>query len=231
MSQVKQALADRDARLSSYHVVGETMDGAEQVKHAFFFRSPNKMRAVLSRPPAFEWSFDGTRLYRLQSAERMFSTYELKLPQDKAAIFLHSTFSPFVLEGFRTPLMPMKGVTATKVAHPRGPEAVELTLEPGEGVKVTYVLRWPGADFLERRSEADAGTSELKVDEDQCDEKLKLCVPKRAGEYFNGKRLLDIRLTTVELNVDLPVEMFAPAVPEGWATETRQVVEEQSGAP
>ena len=226
-SQVKQTLADRDARLTSYHLAGETTEGAEHARHEFFFRSPNKMRAALRGPLQLEWSFDGARVYGLAGPSKTFTTYELKLPPDQAAALLHSKFSPFVLEGFRTPLMPMKAVTATLRPHPRGPQAVELKVEPGDGVTVTYVLRWPGADFLERRGEADAGTSELKVEAEQCDEKLKLCVPTLAAEYFDGKRLLTIRLTTVELNVDIGAEEFTPQVPAGWTTEVKRVVEEQ----
>jgi outer membrane lipoprotein-sorting protein len=226
LSQVKQALADRDARLGSYHLVAETTEGEEHVTHGFFFRSPNKMRAVVSSAPQFEWSFDGKRLYRLHPGTKSFETFELKLPQEKAAMYLHHLFSAFVLEGFRTPLMPMKGVTATLVSHPKGPQAVELKLEPGEGVSVTYVLRWPSADFLERRGQSDAGTSALKIEDEHCDDTLKLCVPKRAEEYVDGKRVLTIQLTAVELNVEVPADDFAPQVPPGWTAQTRQVVDE-----
>ncbi len=230
MSEVRATLADRDARLSSYHGVAQTTQGADEVSHEFFFRSPNKMRAVMRTAPGFEWSFDGARLYQLLNETKSFTAFELKLPADKAAIFLHSTFAPFVLEGFRAPLMPLKGVTATRVTHPRGPEAVELRLEPGEGVSVTYVLRWPSADFLERRSRTSVGTSALKVTEEHCEEKLKLCVPKGATQYVDEQAVATIRLTAVELNVDLPAEAFSPGAPSGWTSQSRQLVEGGSAA-
>ena len=226
LSQVKQALADRDARLRSYHLVAVTKEGEAQATHAFFFRSPNQLRAVVAAPTPLEWSFDGTRLYQLQSEAKTFSTFELKLPPAKASIFLHSTFSPFVPEGFRAPLMPAKGVSATRVTHPMGPEAVELKLSPGEGVTVTWVLRWPTADFLERRTQAGAGTGELKVEAEHCDAALKLCVPRRAAQFVDGQRQVTTELTTLELNLELPAEAFTPAVPAGWTRETRQVVED-----
>ena len=222
LSQVKQALAERDARLGSYHLAGVTTEGAEQVTYEFFFRGPNKMRAAMLTPQRFAWSFDGQRLVRAIDATKKFETFELKLPDDKAKLFLHATFSPFVLEGFRAPLMPLKGVTAAR----QGPDAVALRLEPGDGVTVTYVLRWPGADFLERRASSDGGTDLLKIEEELCDAALKLCVPRLAVEYVDGQKRVATRLTAIELNVELPADGFAPVAPDGWTRETRSVVEE-----
>jgi outer membrane lipoprotein-sorting protein len=225
VSEVRRALAEREKRLSSYHLVAASKEGEAIATHAFFFRSPNKMRGVVLQPANLEWSYDGQHLYKLEPTEKKFSSFEMKLPAEKAAMFLTTTFAPFVTEGFRTPLMPSKGVTATRVPHPKGPEAVELKVEAGAGVTVTYTLRWPTADFLHRRTEAGGQLSELKVDEELCDEKLRLCVPKVSSEYLDGKLQLTTRLTTIELNAEVPADDFAPAAPEGWARESHQVVE------
>jgi outer membrane lipoprotein-sorting protein len=226
LSEVKQALARRDAKLTSYHFVTLTAEGDKRSAHAFSFRSPNKMRAVTQSPVPFEWTFDGKQLYTLLPATKTFTTHTLNLPADQASIFLHTTFAPFVREGFRTPLMPMKGVTATRVAHPNGPEAVELKLEPGEGVTVTYVLRWPGADFLERRTVGPEGTSVLKVEAEHCEAKLALCVPRSMAELFNGQPRWTKELSEIALNVELPTDDFVPQVPAGWTAQTEQVLPE-----
>ena len=227
ISEVRRTLTERERRLNSYHLAGESKEGDAVATHAFFFRSPNKMRGVVMHPAHLEWSFDGTQLVKLESSQKRFSTFELKLPAEKAAMFLTTTFAPFVTDGFRTPLMPSKGVKATNVKHVQGPDAVELKVELAPQMTVTYVLRWPTADFLGRRTEANGQVSELKMEEELCDKKLKLCVPKVTSEFLDGKLLLTTRLTTIELNVEVPADDFSPRPPEGWAAETHQVVESE----
>lgn len=229
LSAVKQALADRDAMLTGYELKAQVTDGEQRARHTFYFRSPNRMRVVITEPAPLQWVFDGARLHKLEPDAKAFRTYELQVSQQKAATFLHSMFSPFVLEGFRTPLMPMKGVTATEVAHPKGPRAVELRVTPGDGVTVTYVLRWPGADFLERRTQTATGRSELKVEDEQCFDKPKLCVPKRAVEVVDGKLHLTTQVSAIALNPELAADVFAPPVPEGWTLTTQTVVEDPNG--
>ncbi len=226
MGQVKQVLAERDARLSRYHLVAETNEGEQQATHAFFFRSPNHLRAVMLAPVQFEWNFDGKQLRKLDNATKTLTTFEMKLPPTKAAAFLHATFSPFVLEGFRTPLLPAKGVWARRVVHPQAPQAVELRIEPGEGVTVTYVLRWPTGDFIERRSHSSTGSRALTVEDEQCDVRLKLCVPKVVVDSTDAIERARVRLTQIELNLEVPADDFAPALPTGWKGEARQLVEE-----
>ena len=221
---MKQALAERDARLSSYRFEAKTQQGAEQATHAFFFRSPNRLRAHLQTPVELQWSFDGQRLFKLAGAQQTHTTLELKLPKDQAAVFLNATFSPFVREGFRTPLMPSKGVSATRVTHPRASDAVELKVEPGEGVTVTYVLRLPSADFLERRMRSPSAQGRLEVLEEHCDPALKLCVPRKLVEAVDGAALLTVELTALALNEALAAEDFTLPVPEGWVADVRQVV-------
>ena len=69
--------------------------------------------------------------------------------------------------------------------------------------------------------------SELTVEEELCDEKLKLCVPKVTSEALDGKLQLRTRLTTIELNAGVPADDFNPRAPDGWTTETHEVVESE----
>ena len=225
LSEVRQVLAERQRRLSSYHLAGESTEGDAVATHAFFFRAPNKMRGIVIHPAHLEWSWDGEHLSHLEFGAKKFSSFAMKLPADKAAMFLTTTFAPFVNEGFRTPLMPSKGVKATKLKHPKGPDALALEVELGPKLTTTYFLRWPTGDFLGRRTSNDGQLSELTVEEELCDEKLKLCVPKVTSETLDGKVQLRTRLTTIELNVDVPAADFNPRAPDGWSTETHEVVE------
>jgi hypothetical protein len=226
LSEVRRGLTEREQRLTSYHLAGESREGEHVATHAFFFRAPNKMHGVVMHPAHLEWSWDGAHLVKLEFGQKRLSRFELKLPAEKSAMFLTSTFAPFVNEGFRTPLMPSRGVRATKVSHPKGPDAVKLEVEISPQLKLTYVLRWPTGDFLSRRSEGEGHVSELTVEEEACDEKLKLCVPRVTVQTIDGHQELRTRLTTIELNADVPADDFAPPkLPEGWTEETHDVVE------
>ncbi len=225
LSQVRQTLAERQRRLSSYHLAGESKEADAVASHAFFFRAPNKMRGLVLHPAQLEWVWDGAQLARLEPMQKRFSTFPMKLPADKAAMFLTTTFAPFVNEGFRTPLMPGKGVKAVRVKHPHGPEAVELTVELGPQLTLTYLLRWPTGDFLGRRTQNSAQRSELTVEEELCDAALKLCVPRVTSQTLDGKLQLTTRLSTIELNAGVPADDFSPKPPEGWTTEVHEVVE------
>ena len=90
---------------------------------------------------------------------------------------------PFVPEGYRAPLLPQNGVEAKRVSRENAIDAVELTVKPGDGVTVRYVLRLPAGDFLERRTLTDGQERVLLVEREQCDEKLKLCVPTRLVSF------------------------------------------------
>ena len=202
LAEVRQALANRDARLTGFHFDATSTSGAQTLTHSFDFRSPNQMRVVL---PNVERSFDGTSLYEASAGK--VTRYALKLSPAKASMFLHETFAPYVPEGFRTPLMPMKGVTATKNA-----DTVELAVAAGS---VVYRLRWPGADFLSKRT----GNTTLTVDEEHCEKNF--CVPKKLTESIDGVPVVATSLT----NIVLAPQRDA-FVPEGVVRESREVVEE-----
>ena len=219
LSEVRRTLADRERRLNTYHLAGESKEGDAVATHAFFFRAPNKMRGVVMHPAHLEWTWDGAHLAKLEFGSKTFSNFPITLPPEKAAMFLTTTFAPFVSEGFRTPLMPSKGVTATMLK-----DEVELKVVNPQ-LRLTYRLRWPTGDFLGKRTESDGQVSELTVDEEQCDEKLKLCVPKVTSQRLDGKLQLSTRLTRIELNVDVPADDFTPRPPQGWTEETHPVVE------
>lgn len=229
VAEMKKALAERDRRLASYHFVADSKQGDADAHHELFYRSPNKSRGVVTAPEAMTLSFDGARFFRVLDAPKKFEVYELKLPADKAAFFLASTFQPFAPEGFRTPLVPLRGVVAKKVAHPKAPEAVELSVatkdETGADITVTYTLRFPTGDFLGKRSTVGAQVNELLVEAEQCDEALKLCVPTKLTQKTDGQVVGSTSISKVELNPELPNDSFTLTAPEGFATEKHELVE------
>jgi len=230
MPRVKQALAEREKKLSSYRFSAVATQGFATARHAFAFRAPNKMHGVLMEPDRFEWAFDGTTLFQAKPREKKLLLYQLKLPAAKASAFLHQTFAPFVFEGFRTPLLP-SNATAKEVTSERGP-AVEISStldDDGSAVEVKYLLKWPSGDFISKTSVAGKTMSELHVDEEQCDEKLALCVPKKVTQRANGKLVGSTTLSDITLLADLPASDFSLKADDGWTTETHEVVE--TGAP
>ncbi len=207
LSETLTTLTQRQARLNSYHLVVETREGEHTASHHFYFRGPNKFRGDVAQPRPLTLSFDGQRLYKA-SENAPLEAYTLKLDAPEAALFLTNTFNPFVPEGFRTPLLPSKGVEAVKVAHPKGPEAVELSVTAADALVVTYVLRHPSGDLLEKRLKSGANTSRTVVTEEKCDAALKLCVPVAQALEDDGQVIATIRVPTVELNVELPEAGF-----------------------
>lgn len=229
LAEVRKALSERDQRLSSYHLAATSKEGDAVATHELFYRAPNRSRGVVTAPEAMTVSFDGTRLFKLLPAAKKLEVYELKLPVDKASYFLATTFTPFVPEGFRTPLLPMKGLAAKRVTHPKGPEAVALTVstkdEQGGAVEVTYVLRYPTGDFLSKRTSAGGHLAEAVVMEEHCSKAPALCVPKVVQSFEDGKAVHTLTLTTIELNVPLPNDGFSLTAPEGYVTEPHELVE------
>jgi outer membrane lipoprotein-sorting protein len=223
VAQVKRRQLERDAKLNSYHVVVDSTQGEATARHEFYYRAPNRSQGTLWSPEALTLSFDGTRFFKVTPAEKKFETYALKLSKDDAAYFLASTFTPFVPEGYRTLLLPSRGVTARLVTHPKAREAVEVTVSVDE-VTVVWVLRWPSGDVLSKR----VGATEVTVDDEWCDTALGLCVPKRVTQRRNGVVEATTSLTAISLNPQIPNDFFTLVPAEGFHTEQRELVESKS---
>lgn len=226
---VRTRLAERDAKLTRYRLSGTVKDeGQEAVAFTFDYLAPQRMRGTLGPPASRTFAWDGTRLFQQLDGEKQFSTFTSELPPAKLAEFLTRTFSPFTPEGFRAPLL-LRSATARRARHPRAPEAVELVQKlEGEaaGVEMVYVLRWPQLDFLARRTRAPDGTeAEERVEEEHCDEKLGLCVPRRLTRWLAGRQVGETVLGTVELSASLPNDAFTLAAPEGYEVQSRTLVE------
>jgi outer membrane lipoprotein-sorting protein len=224
--QVRAHFAERDAKLRSYRFSGTTRELGQVGAFEFECRAPNKVKGELKAPTHRTFSFDGAKLFDVDHDAKKFTAFELKLPAEKAALVLSQTFSPFAPEGFRVPLLLQKGVEAKRVEHPRAKEAVELSLsakdESGGALSIVYVMRWPSMDFLEKRS----GNAVLRVDDEQCDEKLGLCFPKKLTNVEGGKDVATTELAGIEVNPDIPNDAFTLTPPQGYAAESHQLVEQ-----
>ena len=226
LSEARQRLAARDAALTSYVLEGSAHEGSQTQAFQFAYRAPNKMLGVLGVPATHAWAWDGEHLVeRDDTAHKLFTYRDTLSPEQRAGV-LTQLFSPFAPEGFRAPLLPGQGVSARKAPHPRGPEAVELSVRPsGSDVEVVYVLRWPSMDFLGKRVRSGQDGSELRVEEEQCDKTLSLCVPRRWTQWEGGQAVAETRLTRVELNPTLPADTFALPAPGGYAVEPRTLAQ------
>jgi hypothetical protein len=212
VGEAKRALAEREKRLTSFKLVVDTTEGENRAHHEVAFRSPNKSRGHMTVPQELEVAFDGTTLVRLHHAQKKYEVVSLEMPVADRAYFLASQFMPFVPEGYRAPLLPQSGVEAKMVG-----ENVEVTVKPGEGVVVSWVLRLPSGDFVEKRTRAEGQARVLKMVEEKCEPALGLCVPTRLVEKVGEETLGTTEVTSVELNPALPQDVFAPRMPEGWS--------------
>lgn len=212
-NEARRALAEREKRLTSFKLVVDSSEGENRAHHEVAFRSPNKSRGHMTSPQEFELAFDGTTLVRLIHSQKKYEVVSLEMPAADRAFFLASQFMPFVPEGYRAPLLPQTGVDAKSDK----PNTLELTVKPGDGVTVTYVLRMPSGDFLEKRTTAEGQTRVLKMESEKCEDSLKLCVPTKLVERMGEQVLGTTEVTSVELNAALPQDTFSPKVPEGWS--------------
>jgi outer membrane lipoprotein-sorting protein len=230
LNEVKKRLSERESKLTSYQLEGRTSEGGtESVGFTFAYRSPQRMRATLGAPISRTFSWDGEKLFELSEADKRFTTFTTELPPERRAGFLTETFAPFTPEGFRAPLLPV-GTSARRASSPKAPEVVELTAtlaDPAaQGLEVSYTLRWPTMDFLSKRSRAGDGTeSEVRMEEEHCDEAIKLCVPKRLTRWVKGEKVGETTLSKVELNATLPNDAFTLAAPEGYDVQKKTLVD------
>ena len=225
LSDARQRLAARDGKLTSYALAGTARQGPQTLEFSFAYRAPQKMLGTLGAPASRTYAWDGEHLFERSDAARQFVTFTNELPADKRAGVLTEIFAPFAPEGFRAPLLPSKGVSARRATHPRSPEAVELTVKPeGADVEVTYVLRWPSLDFLGKRTLSGGSASELRVEEEHCEQALGLCVPKRLTQWAGEQQVAQTTLSRVELNPALPSDTFTLSAPEGYTVQTKTLV-------
>ena len=228
LQQVRAGLASRDARLRSYRFEGRVHDAGEApLPFAFAFRAPGSLRGSLGGPGELRtFAYDGEHLYEQHDGERRFTTFRLELPPAARAGFLTEVFSPFLPEGFRVPL-------------------------PGNEGQVEYLLRWPALDFLGKRVLQGAGVpasgargsealvseapvsgapvsgapvSEVRVEDEQCDAALGLCVPRRLTRWVAGQRVGETTLEEVQLDAPLPADAFRLAAPAGYEARTQTLI-------
>jgi outer membrane lipoprotein-sorting protein len=229
LADVRQRLAAREGRLTSYQLAGTAHEGAQTLAFTFAYRAPQRMRGTLGPPPAsrtFAWN--GEQLFERLDAEKRFTTFRDELKPEQRAGLLTQLFSPFVPEGFRAPLLPSQGVGVRRASHPRAPEAVELTVRPTPEVEFTYVLRWPSLDFVAKRIHEGTRRTEIRVEEEQCAPELALCVPRRLTQWADGQQVAQTTLSRVELNPALPADGFTLTPPEGYEVQSRTLVETAS---
>lgn len=217
VGEVKRALAEREKRLTSFKLVVDTTEGENRAHHEVAFRSPNKSRGHMTLPQEVEVAFDGATLVRLHHAQKKYEVVSLQMPVADRAYFLASQFMPFVPEGYRAPLLPQMGVEAKQVFVQGTLEAVEVTVRPGMGVVVSWVLRLPSGDFLQKRTRADGQERVLEMVEENCDAALALCVPTKLVEKVGAQVLGTTQVSSVELNAAIPQDTFSPRRPEGWS--------------
>jgi hypothetical protein len=222
LTEARQRLSTRDGKLTSYVLAGTAREGAQTMDFQFAYRAPQKMLGTLGAPVSRTFAWDGEHLFERDDAAKKFRTYDGGLGPEERTGVLTALFTPFAPEGFRAPLLPGQGVSARRTPHPRGPEAVELTVKPaGTDVEVTYVLRWPAMDFLGKRTRSGTDTAEIRVEEEHCEQALGVCVPKRLTQWGGGQQVAETSLTRVELNPTLPADTFALSAPGGYDVETK----------
>ncbi len=221
LSEVKRTLAERSERLGTYSFKAAVEPaGGAAVTYALVFREPTSTRVDLA---AGSLSFDGRRFYERDDGTRALTVYAPQLSKEKLALGWSTTFGSRVPEGFRAPLLPPKGVTATRRA-----DAVELefrTRDEGTEVSVISVLKWPGGDFLERRTDYGGARGAVRMEQEHCDAALQLCVPTQLSRWQGQAKVETTTLKELTLGgAPAPQEDFVLAAPPGYAVKRSELV-------
>lgn len=219
VSQVREALAQREQRVVSYRYHGVTEQGGEKGEFRFAFRAPSRMRGDF-RSARRTFAFDGRRFVQWDEANRLFTEVDLSAtPREQAALFLHKVFAPFVPEGFRTPLLGGTLTAETRREGDRPVVAIHAAAESaGERAVITFLLAPPAMDYLGKSVE---GGGAARVVSQHCDPALKLCFPVELEETVPGMPPSRTRLTSVEINPALPPEYFELRPPPGVERQVR----------
>ncbi|HCF58617.1 MAG TPA: hypothetical protein DFS52_11580 [Myxococcales bacterium] len=220
LSRLKAGLAAREKKLVSFGYEGTTVQGDERAEFAFAFRAPKKMRAELVTS-GLTFVFDGRQFTQWDPGSRLLQRIDLgKASPEAAALFLHQYFSPFVPEGWRTPLL---GGRLSASQTPEGQVRVSAVTGEGlEAVEVTYLFAQPGFDFV-GKTVREGGSA--RVERTHCEEALGLCFPIRVQETIAGAPAATTELRNVVVNGPLAPEVFELEPPPGARVETRRLDE------
>lgn len=226
LAQVKQRFHERDQKLASYQVRGQVNEADQEARYTFRFRAPSRMRGELTAPRPRTVSFDGKLLSDLDPAQKVLTRIDVSGSKESAALLLNQVFSSFISEGYRTPLLMSAGVSAEMATHEKAREAVKVSQTakgPDGDVTVAYLMRWPSMDFLGKTVTSTGGVVRVQVDEEHCEEKFGLCVPKALSQWNGDTRTATTVMSDIAINSALPADDFSLALPEGF-TEQRKVV-------
>ncbi|MGI5860475.1 MAG: LolA family protein [Myxococcales bacterium] len=216
LSRLKAGLAAREKKVVSFQYEGTTVQGEERAEFAFAFRAPKKMRAELTSS-GLTFIFDGRQFTQWDSGSKLLQRIDLeKASPEAAALFLHQYLSPFVPEGWRTPLLGGKlgaGVTAEGKV-----QVSAVTGEGSEAIEVTYLFALPGFDFV-GKTVREGGS--VQVGRTHCEEALGLCFPILVVETAAGAPAARTELRNVVVNGPLAPEVFELEPPPGARVETR----------
>ncbi|MGQ0504261.1 MAG: hypothetical protein ACT4TC_03000 [Myxococcaceae bacterium] len=221
--EVKEGLAERDAKLQSYTVRGTVTELGQVARYEFAYRAPNRMLGELLLPSARTLAFDGEHLFDVLPGSKRFTTVQLKRRSNAPSEKLMELFTPFMPDGFRAPMLNLKELKATFGTHPRAPKTVVLTQHLHEGAEVAYEMRYPSLDFLSRSMVSGSHHREVRVEEEQCDKKLALCYPVRIAQMEDGQPGAVTVLEDLRINPPVPVETFTLTAPEGYAQATSEL--------
>jgi hypothetical protein len=209
LADVKTTLAAREQKLQAWAFKARVQPAGDA--YAVTFRAPNRTRLQL---PHGVLTFDGQTFFERDDAVKTLTVHPSSLPATELALLWSTTFGMRVPEGFRAPLLPSQGVVARHVG-----DTVELEWRSRDGQKdvtVVSVVRWPGGDFLERRTDYAGARGAVRMEAEQCDAKLSLCVPTKLSRFEGEREVESTVLEDVQLGLLAPESDFVLTAPEGY---------------
>ena len=216
--KVQAQLAKRLEAVHDYDVEGTVAatDG-QHLRFRYAMQQPTFMAGEFlndagARTRAFV--FDGKVLAVVDDVTKTVARHDLSANEEQLLLTLHETFSSFVCEGWRPPLLRPTTTNATVVG-----DTVELTVPiNAAGLQRSVVVVDTNGAFVGKRSVADGEVivASVTVTKSEVDAGTKLKFPTVWEQLAGGQRAITT-LTSWKVNSGIAAERFSTAIPAGYA--------------
>ena len=214
VTAVLTALNKRTDAIVNFSFDGTAEQGAEKLALRYQMKQPTFARATIG---SSAFVYDGSALLAIDDDKKTYARQDLAGADDTAKLMLvYQTFSRFICEGWRPPLLRPTGFT---VQTEGDRWIVTVPIADDTLKEQRLVLRSPGADFLEKTIVDKAGHTVMSTKVTEEINAAGMAFPK-AWETVSPDGPRKIHLDHVAVNAGVSVDAFKTAAPAGYAPVT-----------
>jgi len=218
LQKVQAQLAARLEAVHDYDVEGNVVaaDG-QHLRFRYAMQQPTFMAGEFLNDAGVRtraFVFDGKVLAVIDDVTKTVARHDLSGNEEQLLLTLHETFSSFVCEGWRPPLLRPTGTVASVVG-----DTVELTVPINAmGLSRSVVVVDSDGAFVGKRSvaEGEVVVASVTVTKSEVDAATKLKFPT-VWEQLDGGQRATTTLTSWKVNAGIAADRFSTAIPAGYA--------------